>query len=290
MYNNIHIRNKVANSSELILNKDGSVYHLALKPGDVSDTVITVGDPDRVSLVSSLFDTIEVRKQKREFVTHTGRMSGKRISVISTGIGTDNVDIVINELHALKVMTGEQDQPYQFVRLGTSGAVRVDQSVDALLLSKDAIGLDGLMNFYKWDKYAVEIENLVDQNEDWKLLPKPYAASCDDALYERFIPLADAVGVTVTAPGFYAPQGRSVNVPARVKNFIQLLEKSSFNGKAITNLEMETAGIYGLSSLLGHEAISISAILANRSTGEFSKRPDEVVARMIHNALEILLA
>lgn len=277
------------NSSELILNNDGSVYHLLLNPDDVSDTIITVGDPDRVSKVSALFDRVDFRMQKREFVTHTGTLSGKRLTVISTGIGTDNIDIVLNELHALKVMANDLATPYKLIRLGTSGAVRPDVEVDSILISSAAIGLDGLMHFYDWNKDQNEIDELIAQNEKWKHLPRPYAALANSELVHKFSPMADKLGVTLTAPGFYAPQGRSVNVRARVSDFVGLLGGSTFSGQAITNLEMETSGIYGLASLLGHHAVSISAILANRATGEFSKKGDEVMEGMIKKALEVVV-
>lgn len=277
------------NSSELILNNDGSVYHLSLNPDNVSDTIITVGDPDRVSKVSALFDSIDFKMQKREFVTHTGTLSGKRLTVISTGIGTDNIDIVLNELHALKVMANDLATPYKFIRLGTSGAVRPDVKVDSILISSAAIGMDGLMHFYDWNENQNEIDELIAQNEKWKLLPRPYAAMANNELVGKFSPMTDKLGVTLTAPGFYAPQGRSVNAPTRVSDFVALLGSSTFIGQPITNLEMETAGIYGLASLLGRQAVSISAILANRATGEFSKKGYEVVERMIEKALEVLV-
>ena len=277
-------------SSELILNSDGSVYHLALKPGEVSNTIITVGDPERVAKVSEKFDRIELKKEKREFVTHTGFLGGKRLTVISTGIGTDNVDIVFNELHALKTIAGDDRTGYKFIRLGTSGAVRPDQDIDTVLISSAAIGLDGLMHFYEWDDQEEALSEMIEKMPVWKKLPKPYAASGAPALIDKFNDIADTIGVTVTAPGFYAPQGRSVNTPARVPGFVELLGKSAFNGNPITNIEMETAGIYGLASLLGHQAISISSILANRATDDFSKKPEAIVEKMIENALEILVS
>lgn len=276
-------------SSELILNPDGSVYHLALKPGELSNTIITVGDPERVAKVSDRFDSIELKKEKREFVTHTGFLGGKRLTVISTGIGTDNVDIVFNELHALKTLAGEEASGYKLIRLGTSGAVRPDQNIDTVLISSAALGLDGLMHFYKWNKAEQAVAEMMDKFPDWKNLPKPYAALGSDLLINKFSSIAESIGVTVTAPGFYAPQGRSVNAPVRVPGFVELLGRSTFQGKPITNIEMETAGIYGLASLLNHQAISISSILANRSTGEFSQNPEAIVEKMIDNALEIMI-
>lgn len=280
----------VENRSELILNNDGSIYHLALKPGDVADTIITVGDPERVSKVSSFFDSVKLKKGKREFLTHTGEISGREVTVISTGIGTDNVDIVLNELHSLKVMSGEEQQPYSFIRLGTSGAVRPDVPMESVLISESAIGFDGLMHFYQREENDLLFDDLLRQDEAWGVLPKPYFAEVNSRLLQQFMPMADTTGITVTAPGFYAPQGRSVNAPAKVSNFIEVLGKSMLNGKRITNLEMETSGIYGLSLLMGHEAISISAILANRSTGEFSKNPETVVEDMIKKALEVIVS
>ncbi len=274
-------------STELILNSDGSIYHLALKPGEVGDTIVTVGDPERVAKVSRLFDSIELKREKREFVTHTGVYRGKRLTVISTGIGTDNIDIVFNELHSLKDMAGTLDTPYQFIRLGTSGTIRDEVAVDSILISEVALGFDGLMHFYEWDEMEGDITKLLNGNPEFQKLPRPYAARADREILSRFEPMAHTTGVTITAPGFYAPQGRSVNAPARVGDFIGLLSKSSLAGRPITNIEMETAGIYGLSALFGHQAVSISSILANRSTGEFSARPEKVVEEMIQRALDI---
>lgn len=278
-------------NSELILNEDGSIYHLALKPDEVSDTIITVGDQDRVVKISQHFDEIEFTRSRREFVTHTGRIGSKRISVISTGIGTDNVDIVLNELHALRelrVKDAHKEVPFNIIRLGTSGAVREEMPLDTILISEAAIGLDALLHFYPWQNYLEEIAALVKTDEGWKALPKPYAAFAGKELMRKFEAMADLTGVTITTPGFYAPQGRSVNLPARVPDFIRMLSNSSFAGKPITNIEMETAGIYGLSTLLGHQAVSISAILANRATGAFSKQPDKIMEKMILKALEVV--
>lgn len=270
------------------MNKDGSIYHLALKPGEVSDTIITVGDPERVEKVSGLFDSVDIKRERREFVTHTGMISNRRVSVISTGIGTDNIDIVFNELHALKNMANDSS-PYKFIRLGTSGAVRPDQDINSILISKAALGFDGLLHFYDYSRGEEELNDMLKNTPEMKRLPRPYVAMGGGELIEYFTKMADAMGVTVTAPGFYAPQGRSVNTPAKLENFIDLLGKTSFMGDPITNIEMETAGIYGLADLLGHQAISISAILANRSTGEFSDKPEKIVEQLISNALELIV-
>ncbi len=277
------------NNTELILNEDGSVYHLALSANEISDTIITVGDPSRVHKVSQYFDTIEIKREKREFVTHTGTLKGKRLTVMSTGIGTDNVDIVINELHALKVQANTLDKPYNIIRLGTSGTVQRAMPVDTILISEMALGFDGLLHFYEGIKQDDQIENFLNLNEGLKVLPRPYLAQADKSLLEHFSSIGQVSGVTVTAPGFYAPQGRNLFAKARVPLLVGLLEASHFHDKLITNIEMETAGIYGLASLLGHKAISISAILANRATGEFSTQADVVVDKMIENALKLIV-
>ena len=275
-------------STDLIRNADGSVYHLALHPQEVSNTIITVGDPERVFKVSQHFDNIEVQRNCWEFVTHTGSIGNNRLTVISTGIGTDNVDIVLNELHYLHKLkeTDEPDLPMRFIRLGTSGAVREDIGVDKIMISEAAIGLDALLHFYPWQNNQEEIESMLQSDEQWCKLPRPYGAFAGKELYRDFLGISDFSGVSVTTPGFYAPQGRSVNIPACLPDFINLLSGAAFAGRPVTNIEMETAGIYGLSALLGHQAVSISAILANRLTGEFSNEPDKTIERMISLALE----
>lgn len=275
--------------SELILNPDGSVYHLALKPGEVSDVVITVGDPERVGRVTQHFSEVELRVCRREFVTHTGTYKGRRLTVISTGIGTDNVDIVLNELHSLKEMEESVSNPFRFIRLGTSGSVRPEIPVNSVLISKAALGFDGLLHFYEHPQQVGDIEKLLTDQPSLKKLPQPYIAFAAKSLLHHFSRAADYQGVTVTAPGFYAPQGRNVNAPAVLPDFLEILGVSNFQGEAITNIEMETAGIYGLASLLGHEAISLSAILANRATGDFSDKADAVVEELILNALKLTL-
>ncbi len=276
--------------TELILNSDGSVYHLALKPQEIADTVITVGDPHRVGIVSQYFDSIQFKKEKREFVTHTGTLSGKPISVISTGIGTDNVDIVFNELHALKTMTGVDFTPYKFIRLGTSGAIREDIAIDSILASNSALGLDGLMHFYKDYSQDEVLQSLINQHSSLQKLPAPYWEPASVNLLDKFKGLYNLSGVTVTAAGFYGPQGRHVNSVPIAPNFIELLGSSDFRSNPITNLEMETAGIYGLANLLGHQSISVSAILANRVTGEFSANADKIVKSMLEKALDIIVS
>jgi len=275
-------------NSELICNADGSIYHLGLHPAEVSDIVITVGDPERVTTISDHFDTVELKRSRREFVTHTGNYRGKRLSVISTGIGTDNIDIVLNELHALRLIDPQNAPTFKFIRLGTSGAVRPDIEVDSILASSAAIGMDGLLHYYEYPDDSERIDALIQNDAAWALLPRPYLADGSKNLLKIFKSMCHLEGVTLTAPGFYAPQGRSVTAKPKVENFTKLLSKSSLMGQPVTNIEMETAGIYGLSTLLGHQAISISAILANRYNGLFSKNPGKTVALMIDKALDII--
>lgn len=281
-------------SSELIINPDGSVYHLSLLPGEVANTIITVGDQDRVEAISKHFDSIEVKKQNREFVTHTGYIGAKRLTVISTGIGTDNIDIVFNEIHSLfnidfKTGANLEHTSLNFVRLGTSGTLRKEIPIGTILASRGALGLDGLLHFYENNLSEVEVDNLLSQNSELKNIPKPYYAEAEGELLELFKSVYDIDGVTITAPGFYAPQGRAVNAPVKVKGFLEIMAKNKINGCSITNLEMETAGIYGLSKLFGHKALSMSAILANRISGEFSKNPEETIDRMIQSSLEKII-
>lgn len=279
--------------SELILNKDGSVYHLHLLPDDLADTVITVGDPDRVPRVSRYFDTIELKKSKREFITHTGTIKGKRITVMSSGISTDNIDIVLNELDALVNIDLEARLPktqlrkLDIIRIGTSGTIQADIPVDSLLVSKAAFGLDTLMHYYERNINEPE-QQLLDAIT--QVLPKaggfvPYIASADNGLIEK---LGHDIlqGITFTAPGFYAPQGREVRAHTAHPEFMNALQQFNLNGQRITNLEMETAGIYGLSAVLGHRAISFNVILANRSTQTFSKQPEKIVDDYIRQLLE----
>lgn len=281
-------------SSELILNSDGSIYHLALLPDEVANLIITVGDQDRVGQVSQHFDTIEFTKQSREFVTHTGTFKGKRLSVISTGIGTDNIDIVLNELHALKNIDFETRRPKQrfetltIVRIGTSGAVQPNTALGTTLVTGLAIGFDGLLHFYDVAEDKSLKEEFEQNCPELKALPAPYFAKASSKLVTYFSKTFKDVGVTITAPGFYAPQGRSVNLDAKVPDFIKHLEAKGIAGVEITNIEMETAGIYGLANALGHEAISISALLANRSTGAFAENPKQIIDQLIVEVLELL--
>lgn len=282
--------------SELILNADGSIYHLNLRPEDIATTLIFVGDPDRVPQVSNHFDTIEIVKGKREFHTHTGTLNGKRLSVISTGIGTDNIDIVLNELDALVNMNFATREPVkektslQIVRIGTSGAVQEHIPVDSFLLSNYAIGLDGLLHFYKTGNHTErELTQQLAQHLDWHTQSiHPYAFKCNESLKNQLADDAVQLGITVTNAGFYGPQGRRLRLKEQLSDFHSKLQSFSYGGSPITNLEMETAGIYGLSALMGHKAISMNAILANRALGTFSKNPQQTVQKLIAYCLDRL--
>ena len=283
--------------TDLILNADGSVYHLNLLPGDIAETVITVGDPERVGEVSKYFDHIELKKSKREFTTHTGTISGKRVTVLSTGIGTDNIDIVMNELDALvnidlkSRLPKKELQSLNIIRIGTSGAIQSDIPVDSLLVSEIAFGMDTLMHYYQ--------QNLPDDeqsllNKFQAVLPqghpfRPYIASADRSLLGE---LASGLpkGVTISAPGFYAPQGREVRAKLATVGLMEAVQGFASDSKRITNLEMETAGIYGLAAVLGHRAISFNVILANRATQQFSLQPQQIMDTFIREILDRLIS
>ncbi|RNC90001.1 MAG: phosphorylase [Allomuricauda sp.] len=279
--------------SELILNPDGSIYHLQLLPEDLAPIVITVGDPERVAQVSQHFDSIEVQKQSREFATHTGYLGKKRITVLSTGIGTDNIDIVLNELDALvnidfSTRTVKADKTsLSLIRIGTSGALVPDLPVDTFLLSTSAIGMDGLMHFY--DSEALQNNSLnnafVDHMAWTGQKIQPYTFDADPMLKSSFEKNRIRFGVTITNAGFYAPQGRKLRGKLQFDQFIDQVSKFAHKDQRITNLEMETAGIYGLARLLGHKAVSLNALLANRITGEFSKNPAKTIDELIQFSL-----
>ncbi|MCH8545760.1 MAG: nucleoside phosphorylase [Cryomorphaceae bacterium] len=269
--------------SELIINNN-RVYHLDLAPGECAETIITVGDPERVAQVSRHFDVVDVKRSHREFVTHTGLFRGRRLSVISTGIGTDNIDIVLNEVDALfnvdfvSKQSKETLTKLTFIRIGTSGAI-ADVPVDSFLVSAAAIGLDGLMPFYSDHQDFITHE----------LFPSSaYFTKADEALLKKTLAFPEVKsGLTLTTAGFYAPQGRSI----RLKSSLDLdnISITRFRGYLPTNIEMETAGIYALASLLGHAAISFNAILANRKQGTFSVMPSETVDALIRFVLNKIL-
>jgi len=279
--------------SDLIINPDGSIYHLNLLPGDIADTVITVGDPDRVGEVSKYFDKIDFKKGKREFITHTGYVGKKRITVLSTGIGTDNIDIVFNELDALVNIDFETREikksltSLNMIRVGTSGAVQPDIPMGTILASSYGLGMDALMNYYVQQLSGDEqllLDNINAHFGEFDHI-HPYLTAADDGLLNT-IGKDMVSGITITAPGFYAPQGRIVRAKNAVPDFIGLINSFKHNQQRITNLEMETAGIYALAKVLGHKALSVNAILASRVKFEFSKEPNKIVEQAIKTVLE----
>lgn len=283
--------------TDIILNTDGSVYHLNLLPHQLANDIILVGDPDRVPIVSSYFDTIEYKVQKREFVIHTGLYKGKRLSVVSTGIGTDNIDIVLNELDALVNIDLEKRLPkpnhtsLNIVRVGTSGALHENIPVDTILCSTHGLGLDNLMHFYCTEADN-ETDALLGEIEDQFtfIFINPYLFKAPGALFERFA-TSFRMGITATCPGFYGPQGRRGRFDAMYTNLLnRLSELELSNGLRITNFEMETAGIYGLATEFGHQAVSVNAIVANRVLGEFSSNPESTIRKAIEQTLSIMAA
>ena len=276
-------------ASELILNPDGSVYHLNLLPEHIADTIITVGDPDRVDSVTKHFETVEFQTRKREFHTQTGTFKGKRITVISTGIGTDNIDIVFNELDALVNIDLEKREikpeltSLNIIRIGTSGSIQKHIPIDSFLISEYAAGFDSLLHFYQSSHVQFEkISDALMAHTNWAASKsKPYVVKCDETLLEKFSSDKTHIGFTGTNVGFYGPQGRVLRLAIQDNELNDKMASFDYDGKAITNLEMETAGIYGLSKLLGHKALSMNAIIANRATGEFTSRPKEVVDDLI---------
>lgn len=284
--------------SELIINPDQSVYHLNLRPEQLANTVITVGDPDRVEQVSKFFDRVDTKIQKREFVTHTGELNGQRISVISTGIGTDNIDIVLNELDALvnidfnTRMVKEELTSLKIIRIGTSGGLQKDIPVDSMLISEMAIGLDGLLHFYKHfnnaDETMFQHVFLRYAQEKTAFPLRPYFAQGNKDLIKK-IGYDMLKGVTITCPGFYAPQGRQLRAETEFEEMLDVLADFDHNGLKVTNFEMETSGIYGLSKILGHQAISCNALLANRTRGTFSQKPKQTVEKLIEIVLGRLI-
>jgi len=285
-------------NSELILNPDGSIYHLNLLPEDISTTIITVGDPGRVSAVSKYFDSIEIKKQHREFRTHTGHLDGKRITVISTGIGTDNIDIVFNELDALVNINFKTREvksnkiQLSFIRIGTSGSIQPDIPVDSFLMSTSAIGFDNLLHFYDSGQFTnTSLEKELYRHLGWdRHKIHPYAVDFDKNLGEIFASNRIRFGITCTNSGFYGPQGRTLRLNPKITDFNERLASFIYQNQQITNLEMETAGIYGLAKLHGHRAVSLNAILANRATGEFSKGGAKAVDELIRYTLKKLVS
>lgn len=275
--------------SELILNTDGSVYHLNLKPEHIAQNIIFVGDQNRVDKVTKHFDTIEFTTQKREFKTTTGTYKNKRFSVISTGIGPDNIDIVLNELDALVNIDLETRQikekltSLNIVRIGTSGSLQADIPVDNFVLSKYGLGLEGLLHSYNCeDILEKEIEDAFIKHTNWSdRKSRPYIVKNSLELEKKLASKNVFLGFTATAGGFYGPQGRVLRLSLQDANLNHKIDNFNFNGIKVTNLEMETSAIYGLAKLLGHNACSMNAIIANRANGTFSKNPYKVVEDLI---------
>ena len=281
-------------ASELILNPDGSVYHLNLLPQDIASDIIFVGDQDRVTKITKYFDSIEVTKQKREFKTQTGTYKGKRISVMSTGIGPDNIDIVVNELDALvnidlKTRTVKDKlSSLNIVRLGTSGALQPDIPVDSIVMSTHGLGLDNMLRSYELDPVSqTDIEDAFISHTNWDSRKgRPYVISGSIDLQNRLYSSSIFKGLPATAGGFYGPQGRVLRLAIQDAELNSKMDNFTFKEHRISNFEMETAAIYGLSRLLGHNALSMNAIIANRALGTFSEDPYIAVENLILYALD----
>jgi uridine phosphorylase len=284
--------------SELIINKRGAIYHLNLRPEELATNIITVGDPDRVKMVSHHFDNIEVKHQHREFVSHTGSLGNKRITVVSTGIGTDNIDIVLNELDALANIdletrfVKETHTSLNIIRIGTSGSLQSSIPVDSFVASTHGLGLDNLLNYYRLEHNEEEkqlLQSFITHTQLNGQITNPYLSGASPSLLKHFV--KDFYhGITVTCPGFYGPQGRILRLGIRNPELIDRLTSFSFGQHQITNFEMETSGIYGLGRLLGHHCLSLSAIVANRVEKKFSKDGDALVSKLIQQTLEVITA
>jgi uridine phosphorylase len=264
--------------TELITNKDGSIFHLNLLPEDISDKIIIVGDPGRVDMLSEFFESVRVRKENREFRTVTGTFEGHELTILSSGIGTDNIDIVLNELDALVNIDLKTGIPKQepislsIVRLGTSGGLRQDIPAGSAVMAETAIGFDGLLHFYSGYEWMLDTrlsDSLVEYLEWPDTLAYPYAVNASKELLEIFQMENFIKGITISAPGFYAPQGRQLRLETFDSEINNKLAEFSLMGRTLSNYEMESSAIYGLSALLGHKALSICLIIGNRVTGEF---------------------
>lgn len=283
-------------SSELIINSDGSVFHLHIKPEELADTIILVGDPGRVELVASHFESIEFTRASREFVTVTGSFKGKRITVLSTGIGTDNIDIVVNELDALANIDFSTREPkkehkrLRMLRIGTSGAIQPDIPLGSFVLSHISVGCDGLLNWYssRDSVSQLDMERAFMKHTEWPdNLPHPYFAKASESLISLFED-STVKGVTISASGFYGPQGRVLRLPLAIPDMLRKFESFRFNGERITNFEMEGSAIAGLSSLLGHDAATVCCIIANRHLHESQPDYKPFVKKLVELALDRL--
>lgn len=277
--------------SELILNPDGSVYHLSLRPQDIADTIITVGDPSRVHKVSQHFDSVDFEMNKREFITHTGKVKGKKVTVMSTGMGTDNIEIALTELDALvniDLKTREikpRKKKLKIIRIGTSGSLQADLPLGSHLVSDFSFGLDTLMYFYNLPCTEQEKALAEKLQKDTQLPFLPYCVRGSESLKKQFA--FDMIeGNTVTCPGFYAPQGRQIRMELKLPKLIEDFNYFHHDNVWLTNFEMETAGYYAMGRLLGHEVLSVNAIIANRITNKFSKNADKVIDALIKKIIE----
>jgi uridine phosphorylase len=279
--------------SELVLNPDGSVYHLKLKPENIGKKIIVVGDPGRVALISSYFDSVECKISNREFVTHTGIFKGERVSAIATGIGTDNIDIVLNELDALVNIDLENRTvkkkltSLEIVRIGTCGAMQKELPVDSFVMSKYGLGMDGLLNFYQFEPTVEEstlLNEILAQTNYSPKITKPYLVKGSELLINK---LGQGIsnGITATAPGFYGPQGRVLRLELNDPTLNDKFSAFKYEGEKVVNFEMETSALYGLSRLLGHEACTLCVIVANRLANEFSKDYHPAMTELIQLVL-----
>ena len=281
--------------SELVLNSDGSIYHLNLCPGDVAETIMLVGDPGRVKIIAAFFDTIELEKQNREINTVTGTYKGKRMSVMSTGMGTDNIEIVVNELDALFNVDlktryfKEEKTSLNLIRIGTSGALQSDIPViESFVVSEYGIGLDGLAYFYGKGDITIDSEltdNFINEMNWDSELPKPYGIKASDYLLEK-VGFGWRKGITLTAPGFYAPQGRELRLKVKDNTIIDRARQFKYKGQDVTNFEMETSALYVLSAMLGHNALTVCDIIANRINDEFNPNYKESMLALIEDVIE----
>lgn len=283
--------------SQLIINPDGSIYHLKLKAENIADTIILVGDPGRVPTVSKYFDRIDFRMENREMITHTGEYKGKKLTVISTGIGPDNIDIVINELDALANIDlntrqiNEKHKSLNLIRIGTSGAIQEDIPVDSFAVASYGLGLEGVAHFYQETEAVIEQEmtEAFNRHARWpEELAKPYIIKCSSQLEEKLG--KDMIsGITTTAPGFYGPQGRTLRLQLKHSDLNEKIKNFSYRGLRPINFEMETSALYALGKSLGHKVLTMCAIVANRASEQYSKNPAKPIDELVATVLDRLV-
>ena len=283
-------------ASELIINDRGAIYHLNVRPEEIADTIITVGDPERVAEVSKYFDRVEHKLAHREFITHTGYIGQKRISVLSTGIGPDNIDITLNEIDALANINfdtrsiNDQKKSVSIIRMGTCGSLQGEVGVNELVAGTHGLGIDNVLHFYERENNEEEKAILAAFDEHTKISAhkiQPYIASASAGLLKHFTE-GYSHGITVTCPGFYGPQGRILRLPLKMPNLVDQMTSFKYGQHRIANFEMETSAIYGLCNLLGHQCLSINVIIANRVKKEYSKDMGKAVDHMIEKSLGII--